>query len=67
MKRSNIPLELHIMDFKASHEFVGITDHYAEYEGCYEKIEEFYDVFSTLEEGGDGTVRILLIDEVAGL
>ena len=67
MKRSNIPLELHIMDFKASHEFVGITDHYAEYEGCYEKIEKFYDVFSTLEEGGDGTVRILLIDEVAGL
>ena len=67
IKRNNIPVEVHIMDFKASHEFVGITDSYAEFEACYEKIVEFYDTFSTLEEGGDGTVKILLIDEIAGL
>ena len=67
MKKIDIPIELYIMDFKASHEFEGITDSYAEYEACYQKIVEFYDMFSTLEEGGDGTVKILLIDEIAGL
>jgi hypothetical protein len=67
MKKVNIPIELHIMDFKASHEFVGITDNYAEFETCYEKIVEFYNMFIMLEEGGDGTVKILLIDEIAGL
>jgi len=67
MKKINIPIELHIMDFKASHEFVGITDSYAEFEACYEKIVKFYNMFCALEEGGDGTVKILLIDEIAGL
>lgn len=67
MKKANMPTELYIMDFKASHEFRGITDNYAEYEACYERIVSFYMVFSTLEEGGDGTVKILLIDEIAGL
>ena len=65
--KKNIPIELHIMDFKASHEFMGITDNYAEFQACYEKIVEFYNMFSALEEGGDGTVKILLIDEIAGL
>ena len=67
MKINNIPMELYIMDFKASHEFMGITDNYAEFEACYEKIIEFYNMFSILGEGGDGTVKILLIDEIAGL
>lgn len=67
MKKANITIELYIMDFKASHEFEGITDKYAEFEACYEKIVDFYNMFSTLEEGGDGTVKILLIDEIAGL
>lgn len=67
MKKADIPIELYIMDFKASHEFNGITEHYAEFEACYEKIVEFYNMFSALEEGGDGTVKILLIDEIAGL
>ena len=67
MKKINIPIELHIMDFKASHEFMGITEKYAEFEACYEKIVEFYNMFLSLEEGGDGTVKILLIDEIAGL
>ena len=67
MKKKNIPIELHIMDFKSSNEFKGITCNYAEFEACYEKIVEFYNIFSALEEGGDGTVKILLIDEIAGL
>lgn len=67
MKATPIPVELYIMDFKASHEFDGITEHYAEYEACYQKIKDFYDMFSSLEEGGDGTIKILLIDEIAGL
>ena len=55
------------MDFKASHEFVGITDNYAEFEDIYDKLVEFYDMFCTLEEGGDGSTKILLIDEIAGM
>lgn len=42
MKKKNIPIELHIMDFKSSNEFMGITDNYAEFETCYEKIVEYY-------------------------
>jgi hypothetical protein len=67
IKRANIPIDLYIMDFKASHEFQGITDHYAEFESCYDAITAFYDMFTNLSEGGDGTVKILLIDEIAGL
>ena len=67
IKKADISIELYIMDFKASHEFEGITDNYAEFEACYEKIVEFYNMFSTLEEGGDGSIKILLIDEIAGL
>ena len=67
MKKANISIELYIMDFKASHEFQGITENYAEYEDCYERIKAFYEMFSKLQEGGDGTVKILLIDEIAGL
>lgn len=66
MKKVDIPMELHIMDFKASHEFQGITDNYAEYEECYNRIRSFYEMFTSLAEGGDGSVKILLIDEVAG-
>lgn len=67
MKRADIHAELYIMDFKDSHEFQGITENYAEFEACYDKIVAFYQLFSCLEEGGDGTVKILLIDEIAGL
>lgn len=60
---------LTICDFKRSHEFDGITDreHFAEYEDCYDKIKQFYEVFLKTPEGGDGIIRILIIDEVAGL
>lgn len=69
MKQANILLELHVMDFKASGEFVGITEteHYAQFEQCYQKICNFYGVFCGLPEGGDGFQRILLIDEIVGL
>ncbi|MDE6749032.1 MAG: hypothetical protein K2K21_08235 [Lachnospiraceae bacterium] len=67
IKRAGIHVDLYIMDFKASHEFQGITGNYAEFEECYDKIVSFYHMFSHLQEGGDGTVKILLIDEVAGL
>lgn len=67
MKKKGIPLSLHIMDFKKSHEFWGITENFAEYEDCYEKIVSFYEMFNNLPEGGDGTIKILLIDEIAGL
>lgn len=58
---------IYIMDFKASKDFEGVTDKYAEFEECYKGIEEFYSVFLNTIEGGDGTIRILLIDEIAGL
>lgn len=67
LKKENINVELYIMDFKASHEFVGITDNYAEFEDIYDRLVAFYDMFCTLEEGGDGTVKILIIDEIAGM
>ena len=66
MTRSKFPLDLYIADFKASHEFCGITGRYAEFEGCYDLIKLFYQNFLTLEEDGDGTYKILLIDEIAG-
>ena len=59
--------DLDIVDFKASHEFEGITPNYAEFEASYDAIKCFYDVFLSTPEGGDGQVKILLIDEIAGL
>lgn len=67
MKHSDIHTDLYIMDFKASHEFQGITEKYAEFEACYDAIVDFYQMFIQLEEGGDGTIKLLLIDEIAGL
>ena len=63
----NIKCEYYIGDFKASHEFCGISDHYAEFEQCYELIQEFYRIFLDTAEGGDGVIKILIIDEIAGL
>ena len=58
---------LYIVDFKASHEFSGISSHFAEFEDSYDMIKKFYDEFSSTPEGGDGKIKILLIDEIAGL
>lgn len=59
--------QLYICDFKASHEFIGITDKFSEYEESYNLIREFYDDFLSTPEGGNGICKILLIDEIAGL
>lgn len=59
--------ELHIVDFKASHEFEGITPNYAEFEDSYNEIKSFYEAFLSTPEDGNKCVKILLIDEIAGL
>lgn len=58
---------LYIADFKKSKEFCGISDNFAEFENCYQLIKNFYDIFLITQEGGDGTNKILIIDEIAGL
>lgn len=58
---------LFICDFKASKEFSGISKNYAEFEECYNMIKDFYDEFLSTPEGGDGFVKILIVDEIAGL
>ena len=59
--------ELYIVDFKASREFEGISAHFAEFEDSYGIIKEFYEEFLNTPEGGHGKIKILLIDEIAGL
>ncbi len=59
--------ELYICDFKKSGEFAGISSHFAEFEDCEKLIRDFYQAFLTTPEGGDGKLKILLIDEIAGL
>lgn len=58
--------KLYIADFKASREFCGITERYAEFEDSYALVKKFYDDFLSAPEGGT-EVKILLIDEIAGL
>lgn len=66
-KMKNFNIDLYIVDFKASHEFTGITDRFAEFENSYEMIKRFYAEFLKTPEGGSGRIKILLIDEIAGL
>lgn len=68
-KMKKLPLEIWIIDFKASHEFQGIVpdERYAEFEASYDKICQFHEMFIKLPEGGDKNIKILIIDEVAGL
>lgn len=66
-KLKSFNTSLYIVDFKASHEFSGISDNFAEFENSYDMIKKFYEEFSATPEGGDNTVKILLIDEIAGL
>ena len=60
-------VELTICDFKSSHEFTGISSKFAEFEDCYDTICEFYEEFLATPEGGTDKIKILLIDEIAGL
>lgn len=68
-KMKKLPLEIWIIDFKASHEFQGIVpdERYAEFEASYDKICQFHEMFVKLPEGGDKNIKILIIDEVTGL
>lgn len=58
---------LYIADFKMSNEFCGISKNYAEFEECYNMIKDFYHEFLDTPEGGNGKIKILIIDEIAGL
>lgn len=66
-KCRNRNVRLYIADFKASKEFSGLTDSFAEFDACYDLIKSYYDDFLATPEGGDGCIKILLIDEIAGL
>lgn len=66
-KIKNHNIKLYIADFKASNEFSGITDMFAEFEDCFDLIKKYYDDFLATPEGGDGFIKILIIDEIAGL
>ena len=71
MVKSN-DVELTIVDFKASHEFAGIVaepERFAEFNefDCYSLIENFYNRYTSIPEGGDGKTHLLLLDEAAGL
>ena len=66
-KARNLPCKYYIADFKASGELSGITPYYAEFEQCYSLIKNFYGMFLQTPEGGDGSIKILLIDEIAGM
>lgn len=62
------PCAYYIADFKASKEFLGISNCYGEFEDCYQIIRNFYhDVFMKIPEGGNGVTHILLVDEITGL
>lgn len=66
-KLSKHNCKLFIADFKASREFSGITENFAEFENSYNLIKQFYEEFLSTPEGGDGMLKFLLIDEVAGM
>ena len=59
--------DLYIVDFKKSGEFKGITPNFGEFENSYEIIKDYYTEFLNTREGGNGRIKILLIDEIAGL
>lgn len=66
-KLKKLNADLYIVDFKKSGEFKGITPHFGEFENSYEIIKDFYMEFSNTCEGGSGRIKILMIDEIAGL
>lgn len=66
-KARKLNTKLYIADFKSSKEFLGISENFAEFEDCYNLIKSFYEEFLNTPEGGEQTVKILLIDEIAGL
>ena len=66
-KMRHLNVDFWVCDFKRSREFAGITRNFAEFEEAYDLIRNFYEMFLSLPEGGDGRTHIILIDEVAGM
>jgi hypothetical protein len=66
VKMNKLKVKLYICDFKASKEFEGITDNFAEFEACYELIKSYYEEFLATPEGNND-IKLLIIDEIAGL
>lgn len=66
-KMRHLNVDFWVADFKKSGEFAGITRNFAEFEEAYDLICNFYELFLSLPEGGDGRTHIILIDEVAGM
>lgn len=67
LKMRHLNVDFWVADFKQSREFAGITRNFAEFEEAYDLIRNFYEMFLSLPEGGDGRTHLLLIDEVAGM
>lgn len=63
--KSDYEIQLSIGDFKRSHDYVGITDRFAEYDSVPQLIEEFYMDFENTPEK-NRIINILLVDELAG-
>lgn len=66
-KMRHLNVDFWVADFKRSGEFAGITRNFAEFEEAYDLICNFYEMFLSLPEGGDGRTHIIQIDEVAGM
>lgn len=66
IRKRNFPIRLYACDFKASGDFRGISQDYAEFEACYELIKEFYKDFKNTPENNT-EIKILLIDEIAAM
>ena len=56
-KLKNYNCELYIADFKKSNEFSDITQHFAQFEDCYQLIKDYYEIFLSTPEGGDGPTK----------
>lgn len=67
LKMRHLNVDFWVCDFKQSREFAGITRNFAEFEEAYDLIRNFYEMFLSLPEGGDGRTHIILIDEAAGM
>lgn len=61
-----VSVVLYIGDFKRTGDYKGITSHFAEFGDVVSLIDEFYEEFERTQENSQ-TIKILLIDEYAGL
>ncbi len=62
----NRKVEVYVGDFKRSRDFEGIGREYAEFDKVPDLIDEYYEIYEHTQENSE-TIRILLLDEYAGL